>query len=333
MMENGDIIGRDRSISAVMAVYNPDLPLFRKAVSSVLEQSLPVLELVVVNDGGGDDFRGALPEDDRIRVFSKPNEGVANTRNYAISHCRGEYIAFLDQDDFWYPGKLSEQMAMIPLSGTPCMVISMVDVVDASDRVIQKQTGIAHESYLHKVSDGEVNQGLADDNFIFSSTPLIHRSIFREIGGFYADTQPHDDWDIYLRIALSGYPVYCYAAKALSVWRIHDANESHKRRSMLESRCRVAEKLLRSVTSPEIRQIFRTNMSLDSIDIDALLYRERLYRQFRTSSRQHFPNMLKMYLKSGRDDRFAQDYRKRWRETFLKLFRRYLFSFYFDFMK
>jgi glycosyltransferase involved in cell wall biosynthesis len=332
-MDNGETIGRDRSISAVMAVYNPDLLLFRKAVSSVLEQSLPVLELVVVNDGGGDDFRGALPQDDRIRVFSKPNEGVANTRNYAISHCRGEYIAFLDQDDCWYPDKLSEQMAMVPLNGAPCMVISMVDVVDASGRVIQKQSGIAHDSYLHKVSDGEVSQGLADDNFIFSSTPLIHRAIFRKIGGFDADSQPHDDWDMYLRIALSGYPVYCYTAKALSVWRIHDANESHKRRAMLESRCRVAEKMLLLVKTQEIERIFRTNMSLDHIDIDALLYKDHQYRQFRTSSRQHFPNMLKMYMKSGRADRFAQDYRKRWRETFLKLFRRYLFSFYFDLMK
>jgi len=331
-MNDGDTIGRDRSVSAVMAVYNPDLPLFRKAVSSVLEQSIPVLELVVVNDGGCEDFRGALPEDERIRVFSKLNEGVAKTRNHAISHCRGEYIAFLDQDDFWYPDKLSEQMAMIP-PGEPCMAISMVDVVDASDRVIQKKTGIAQESYLHKISKGEVNQGLADDNFIYSSTPLIHRAIFREIGGFDADTQPHDDWEMYLRIALSGYPVYCYSAKALSVWRIHDGNESHKRRAMLESRCRVAEKTLLSVTTPEIKRIFQTNMSLDYIDIDALLYRDRQYRQFRTSTRRHFPNMLKMYMKSGRADHFAQEYRKRWRETFLKLFRRYLFSFYFDLMK
>ena len=65
------------TVSAVIAVYNPDLCFFEKAVASVLSQTSPVFELVLVNDGGSETFRSVLPDDGRIRLFSKQNGGVA----------------------------------------------------------------------------------------------------------------------------------------------------------------------------------------------------------------------------------------------------------------
>jgi glycosyltransferase involved in cell wall biosynthesis len=318
----------ERSISAVMAVYNPDPHLFGKALSSVLDQSLPVLELVLVNDGGSEEFRDVLPYDDRIRVFSKPNEGVAATRNFAIGQCRGEFIAFLDQDDFWYPDKLEQQMAMISPHGNPCMVVSSVDVVDGDGVKIDNKSAQVHAHYQYRASGGDVLEALADDNFIYSSTPLVHREIFRCTGGFDVAAMPHDDWDMYLRIAQAGFPIYCHAGKPLSVWRVHDSNESRKRMAMMQSKCVVEEKALRCGAAVGIERILRSNLSLDRVLIGNLLYNDSDYAGFRVSLRMHLPELLKMCVAAGRNDRFVDDFRKRARKAIVKSVRRFFLSYF-----
>lgn len=327
-MEHVDESCLDWSVSAVITVYNPDPAYLTKAIQSVLEQSLQVKELLLVNDGGSEAFRNLIPDDARIRVFSKPNGGVATSRNYAIRNCVGEYIAFLDQDDFWYPDKLREQTAMIPIKGEPCMVTSSIDVVDVEGRVIKSKSENFREGYQRMIFSGELIKGLVDDNFIFSSTPLIHKSVFAGVGGFDAQTQPHDDWDMYIRIALSGYSIYCHFGKPLSVWRVHDANESNKRKAMVESRCLVSRKILSSVTDPEIRKILQANMSLDLLEIDALLYKGHCCREYRSILPRHVMDALGIFILSRRSDCFAYDYRKRFLSKVLKSLRRYLISFF-----
>lgn len=314
-----------------MAVYEPSPELFSQAVSSVLAQTLPVLELVLVNDGGREDFRSFLPDDDRIRVFSKPNEGVAATRNFAIARCRGEFIAFLDQDDLWYPEKLAEQISLIPLTGGACMVISPVDIVDASGMVIAKRSVKALEKYRSHISGADMVHGLADDNFIYSSTPLIHRTVFERLGGFDQDTRPHDDWDMYLRIAIAGFPVYAYTVKPLSVWRMHETNESHKRHAMMRSKCDVEEKALRSGVTGEVERILRSNLALDSVLITNLFYNDADFREFRRRMRTSLPELMTAMISSGRKDRFADEFRKRAMKQIVKSLRRYLLSFVMQF--
>lgn len=256
-------------VSAIIAVYNPKLELFRQAVDSVLSQTSPVLELVLVNDGGSEEFRTVLPDDERIRVFTKPNEGVAAARNFAIEQCRGEYIALLDQDDYWYSDKLAEQMAMISVKGEACMVISPVEVVDAKGNLREKKTSKVLESYRSRIAGSSIVHGLADENFIHSSSPLVHREVFRIVGGFDGRTKPHDDWDMYLRIALAGIPVYCYTKKPLSVWRVHESNESQKRMAMMLSKCEVEQKVLqgacRSLSRRSCTPILRSTGSWRTI--------------------------------------------------------------------
>lgn len=164
------------SVSAIIAVYNPDLSYFEKAVFSVLNQSYRVLELILVNDGGNEAFIGKLPDDPRIKVFSKQNEGVAATRNYAIKQCRGDYLAFLDQDDYWYPEKLQEQLAMIPVSGEACMVASSVDLIDHNSMSLSKYAPSTIATYSKKTRNNNTLLWLAEGNFIYSSTPPYHSS-------------------------------------------------------------------------------------------------------------------------------------------------------------
>lgn len=318
------------SISAIIAVYNPKLELFRQAVDSVLSQTLPVLELVLVNDGGSEEFRTVLPDDERIRVFTKPNEGVAAARNFAIEQCRGEYIALLDQDDLWYPDKLKEQTAIISVPGEVCMAISPVDIVDGQGEVIRKKNRKrVIERYFRKTAHPDIRLSLAEGNFIYSSTPLIHRQVFDRIGLFDASTQPHDDWDMYLRIAIGGIPIHFYRAHALSVWRLHDSNESHKEQAMMASKCRVEKKLLAVVRDRQLRAILRTNLLFDYVVRDNMLFKLGRYQTYRILLRRHLVDLLTdrgNY--RGEMSLLYRDVAGRVRKAFLKSARRYVVSYF-----
>lgn len=91
-------------ISIIMPCYNAENNL-KKSINSVLSQSCDNWELIAVDDGSTDLTLQILKEysvlDSRIRVFAQSNSGPGATRNYAISNAKGEYIAFLDSDDWW----------------------------------------------------------------------------------------------------------------------------------------------------------------------------------------------------------------------------------------
>lgn len=106
------------SISVIIPSYNRADRLSH-AVNSVLDQTLPVLEILIVDDGSTDDtaekFR-KLPEP--VRVITKANGGVSSARNVGIGQARGEWIAFLDSDDAWHPQKLEKQVAALAAEQT-----------------------------------------------------------------------------------------------------------------------------------------------------------------------------------------------------------------------
>jgi glycosyltransferase involved in cell wall biosynthesis len=316
-------------------VYNPKLEMFRLAVGSVLAQTFPVLELVLVNDGGSEEFRSVLPEDERIRVFTKQNEGVAAARNFAIEHCCGEYIAFLDQDDYWYEDKLKEQTGIIPVPGEVCMVISPIDIVDSYGSVIiKKNSKRVAERYFRKTARSDIRISLAEGNFIYSSTPIIHHLVFSHVGNFDSFTKPHDDWDMYLRIAIAGIPIHSYREKALSVWRIHDSNESHKIQTMMASKCRVEKKLLKVTGDKRLCAILKTNLLLDYVDRDNILFKLGRYRIYRALLRRHLVELLYDSSNYRVDNRYLyQGFLKNVRKAIVKSLRRYFVSFFYEINK
>ncbi|HEY2324319.1 MAG TPA: glycosyltransferase family A protein, partial [Thermoanaerobaculia bacterium] len=100
-----------KSVSVVIPSYNYARYL-GEAIDSALAQTLPPLEVIVVDDGSTDETSEVLATyADRIRVLRQKNSGVAVARNSGIAAAHGEYVAFLDADDIWLPRKLELQMA------------------------------------------------------------------------------------------------------------------------------------------------------------------------------------------------------------------------------
>jgi glycosyltransferase involved in cell wall biosynthesis len=98
-------------VSVVIPTYNR-ADKVRKAINSVLVQTLTDVEIIVVDDGSSDDTGRLLSEafGDRIRYFAQTNRGASVARNKGIEQARGKWIAFLDSDDFWEKDKLEWQI-------------------------------------------------------------------------------------------------------------------------------------------------------------------------------------------------------------------------------
>lgn len=97
-------------VSVIMPAWNA-MRYIHAAIDSVLSQSYRDLELIVINDGSSDGDYAALERiDPRVRVIDGPRGGVSRARNLGMEQARGRYLAFIDADDLWVPGKLKVQV-------------------------------------------------------------------------------------------------------------------------------------------------------------------------------------------------------------------------------
>ena len=210
-------------VSVVIPTYNrPDL--LREALASVFAQSVTNYEVIVVNDGSTDDTVERLkPFADRIRLITQGNTGIGAARNRGIDEARGKYIAPLDHDDWWLPGKLAAQVAL--LEGRPELIGCSVPyatsenpsrsvfdpmVVAGADRVVRRP-------YLH-LAAGRV--------FCGTSALLFNR---RESEGIRYGTVRGaiEDVPFYVRLLARG-PFGIAGDEVLAVWRTHGANFSKR---------------------------------------------------------------------------------------------------------
>jgi len=118
-----------------MPVYNAE-PFLREAIDSVLSQDYLNWELLIVNDGSSDNSLSIAKtyEDQRIKVLTQPNRGVANARNSALKVMQGEFFCFLDADDVLTPGSLSLRLKCFH-SNEICFADGGVEIYDSQMEV------------------------------------------------------------------------------------------------------------------------------------------------------------------------------------------------------
>ena len=102
------------TISVIIPAFNAATTI-QRTIGTVLQQSFTAWELIVIDDGSTDRTAELVREirDDRIRLYSIVNAGVAAARNFGIEHASGSFIAFLDADDWWMTEKLMDQHAAL----------------------------------------------------------------------------------------------------------------------------------------------------------------------------------------------------------------------------
>jgi len=189
-----------------------DRPWLADAVGSALKQSGVVLEVIVVVNGSAPDALPDLPEDTRLRVVHEPIVGKIYAINRGALVSRGRWLAFLDDDDLWEPGKLVAQLEAIARSPQARGSYTQFLFVDETGR----QVNLGHSRpvrYLDVVAGKYV---------VLNSSLLVERELFAIVGGFHLPY--HDDVDFVIRILRVAEMVF--VPEPLVRYRLHSSNMS-----------------------------------------------------------------------------------------------------------
>ncbi|MDH3444058.1 MAG: glycosyltransferase [Deltaproteobacteria bacterium] len=192
------------AVSVIIPAFN-SAPFIADAVKSVMEQTWRDFEVIVVNDGSTDDTEKRLRQlDAPISYYKQENKGVATARNLGAYNARGEWLAFLDADDLWYPNKLAVQLSGASDTISGGFYYSDMDGISESGRLIQSRI-LAHrlKRQPRKRYANLLETAFGNGIFPYPSTVLIKRDIFFQAGGFNSRFRNnyHEDFELWTRVA------------------------------------------------------------------------------------------------------------------------------------
>lgn len=213
-------------ISVVVPCFNAERYVVA-AVRSVLAQGGTV-EVIVVDDGSTDGSAQALRQSGLpITVIKQANQGVAVARNAGIEHARGRWVAFIDADDIWLPGKLAAQRRLLAANPGARMAYTAWHVWHSSDpepapELLAQLQQQAADSARWQGASGSIYPELLVDCVVWTSTVLAERSLFAEAGAFDPGLRVGEDYDLWLR--LSRLTPILRVCEPLALYRMHPAS-------------------------------------------------------------------------------------------------------------
>ncbi|MDS3859214.1 glycosyltransferase family A protein [Thermosynechococcaceae cyanobacterium BACA0444] len=196
-------------VSVIIPAFNAAHYL-EQTLTSVIQQSLTDFEVLIIDDGStdhtGEMVQAWVEQDQRIHYFYQANQGVSASRNYGIAQARGEFIAFLDADDLWYPDKLALQVKH--LQSNPNLGVSFGRV-----NFLTKEGQPLGQLSTSPLVNLRPRDFLLGNPTTTSSNLLVRRATLTEIGGFDLEMRYAEDLEWLLRISCS------------QIWQIEGINQ------------------------------------------------------------------------------------------------------------
>jgi glycosyltransferase involved in cell wall biosynthesis len=204
-------------VSALIPTYNRRTQVLR-AIDSVFAQTAPVDEIIVVDDGSTDGTADAIRSryGSRVAVFRQENAGVAAARNQGLREARGEWVAFLDSDDVWFPTKIQRQLEAVAVLGgefglcfTDCVYSGSPDM----KRSLFQDIGFEGAPRLGLLEEPAKYMVARREPFLHIPSFLVLRSLVEKIGGFDDALFIGEDSDMVFRLSFKAR--FCFVAEPL----------------------------------------------------------------------------------------------------------------------
>ena len=263
-------------VSVIIPCYNYGAYV-GEAIESILRQTYPNWELVVVDDGSTDDtaeqVKPFLSLDHRVRYHYQPNKGLSAARNTGLALTTGEFVQLLDADDYLADDKLRLQVQLLQENPQIDLVYSDTYIFDnalstrnpadfqAFKLAVTPKSGTGIDLLLH----------MASDNMFLPGAPLYRRRMEKIVQGFREDMYPMEDWHYWYRALLHQQWFQHDSRPAVAHFaRDHGENMSKKRRKFWENRVIARQYMLpiievhigKSVSNSSLQPVLAENQAL-----------------------------------------------------------------------
>jgi glycosyltransferase involved in cell wall biosynthesis len=282
------------TVSVAIPCYNAE-PFLSETLGSVFAQTYPVLEVIVVDDGSTDGS-AAITEKfgSRVRVIRQKNQGESVARNRAIDEARGNWIALLDADDLWDPGKIAAQVDAIERRPECCCCYTDIYRFNRSGRSAVEQPPESHLWPNARVA-------MIFDWCVQASSAIVRTDAARSVR-FPEEVRFGEDTLFFARLRDHG--PFVRVPKALTGYRSSTSQQTHSEDRLLKS---IIEKnhwfeRRQDEFTPEERAYFRTRLREELVHCHDRLYWRRqieLVNECRSAYQRLFP-----------DDPFPESFRR-----------------------
>ncbi len=216
------------SVAAIIPLYN-GAHFIRESLNSVLAQSEPADEIIVVDDGSTDHGPEIVKEMAArypIRLVSQPNGGIGSARNRGIAEAKSTHIALLDQDDIWY----EDHLAVLKQPFVKGNILQLGVVYGNLDKVDRAGRMVLHR-FLDTIPSQQPKKSLFEclrhDMFMLPGASLFSKEAFEQAGGFDERLSGYEDDDFFLRIFLLGLKSVYIKEHSVLKWRIYADSTSY----------------------------------------------------------------------------------------------------------
>lgn len=209
------------TVTVVIPAYNAAQHISR-AIDSVLTQTLPPDEIIVVDDGSTDDTVKKISEfGDKIKYLYQENAGASVARNTGINRATGEWIAFLDADDEWMPYKQQLQIELLKrnpdivwVSGNYQRCLCSEDI-----RRLDLDPGKIEQLLAGCETFGNFFTAFRNDAYGCTDTMIVKKTVLQQVNGFPAGQKNAEDMDLWWRIAYK-YPKMGFVNQPLGIYHL-----------------------------------------------------------------------------------------------------------------
>ena len=241
--------GKTPFVSVIIPAYNR-AEFLPEAVESVLGQTYRNFELIVVDDGSTDETPAILRHyGEALRVIHQKNRGPSAARNAGIRVARGEWLSFLDSDDYWLPRKLERQVNFLQ-SHPEARICYTEEIWYRNGRRV-------NPAKKHRKFSGWIYLRMLPLCIVSPSSVMIHREVLQEVGLFDEELPAAEDYDLWLRIG-ARYPIFLLKEPLIVKRNGHEGQQSRRIWGIDRFRIRALVKMLESgVFGPEEKRATR----------------------------------------------------------------------------